>query len=62
MYILCVHVSHGCVCVGVCVCVEGGGGRKVRVEKEGERDSSRVWEALVSVISAWLLNVCIGFV
>jgi len=42
-----------------------GGVRKVRVEKEGERDivvkCSRVWEALVSVISAWLPSVCIGF-
>ena len=50
----------------VCVCGGGGGGggggeRKVRVEKEGERYSSRVWEALVSVISAWLPSVCIGF-
>ena len=57
---MCVHVSHGCGCVlGVCV----SRGEKAEGGKRGrERDSSRVWEALVSVISAWLPNVCIGFV
>ena len=52
-----------CVGVGVGVSRGGGGGEKAEGGKRGrERDSSRVWEALVSVISAWLLNVCIGFV
>ena len=40
-----------CVCVCVCVCVFGGGEKgEVGKEKGGEKDSIRVWEALVSVI------------
>ena len=60
----CKYTLYMCVCVCVCVCVGGGGGGGEKGEggKDGERDSSRVWEALVSIISAWLLGVCIGFV